>query len=162
MGFKPRPISVEPTALSSVVAQRLIAELNLELARQYPEPGANHFRLDGDEVAAGRGVFVVARLDGKPIGCGALRMLTSTTGELKRMYVAHAARGNGIGNALLRALERAAKQLGANQVVLETGERQHAAIAMYERAGYVRIDAFGEYVDSPLSWCYGKSVNDET
>jgi ribosomal protein S18 acetylase RimI-like enzyme len=46
--------------------------------------------------------------------------------------------------------------LGADRIVLETGERQAAALGLYESAGYVRIEAFGEYVGSPLSVCMAK------
>lgn len=144
--------------IRSSIAASLIQSLNAELSRQYPEPGATHFRLDPDEVGEGRGSFLVAYADGGPIGCGAVRRLDSGTAELKRMYVAPSARGQGIGRALLSALEQEARTLGAVRLVLETGTRQEAALALYRRAGFAVIPAFGEYLDSPTSVCMGKAL----
>jgi GNAT superfamily N-acetyltransferase len=109
-------------------------------------------------VGEGRGSFLVAYADGGPIGCGAVRRLDSGTAELKRMYVAPSARGQGIGRALLSALEQEARTLGAVRLVLETGTRQEAALALYRRAGFAVIPAFGEYLDSPTSVCMGKAL----
>jgi GNAT superfamily N-acetyltransferase len=74
------------------------------------------------------------------------------------MYVTPKARGRRVAVAILDALEREARVLGATRVVLETGTRQLAAIRLYERAGYVPIPAFGEYIGSPLSACMGKDL----
>jgi putative acetyltransferase len=151
-------IVIQGCGLLSREAQSLIAALNAELARTYPEEGATHFRLDADEVADGRGAFLVAFRRGAPTGCGAVRRLDDRTGELKRMYVSPEARGGGVGRALLAALEEEARSLGLGRVVLETGVRQDRAIRLYERAGYSRIPPFGEYVGSPLSVCMGKDI----
>jgi len=139
--------------LGSAVAAALIGELNAELLRTYPEEGATHFRLDPDEVAGERGAFLVATAQGAPVGCGAIRRLDARTAELKRMFVLPAMRGRGIGRAVLAALAAEGRRLGVERLVLETGERQQAALALYDRAGFVRIPAFGDYVDSPLSIC---------
>lgn len=149
---------VRREALSSSMAAMLIHALNAELSGLYPEPGATHFRLDPDEVADGRGAFVVALIDGRPLGCGAVRRLDPGSAELKRMYVAPDARGQGIGRALLTELEHEARRLGARRLVLETGIRQEAALALYRNTGYAVIPAFGEYVDSPTSVCMGKDL----
>jgi GNAT superfamily N-acetyltransferase len=114
--------------------------------------------LTEDEVGEGKGVFLVASIDGRPVGCGALRRIESGVGELKRMYVSPAERGRGVGRALLEALEAEARRLGLRRVVLETGTRQAEALALYRRAGFTAIPAFGEYVDSPLSVCLGKDL----
>jgi GNAT superfamily N-acetyltransferase len=153
-------VRIEQVALPHPDAETLIAELNAELTAQYPEPGATHFRLDAHEVGPGRGVFLIARVGGELAGCGAIRLLDDDdeAAEIKRMYTRPARRGNGVARAVLTALEKKASELGAAQVVLETGERQTEALALYERAGYARIAAFGEYVDSPLSVCMGKSI----
>src|SRR5262249_32070966 len=151
-------VRVRREPLVSSVARALISALNEELSRQYPEPGSTHFRLDTEEVSDGRGAFVVAWVDGSPLGCGAVRRLDPTTAELKRMYVAPGARGGGVGRALLEELEREARRLGARQLLLETGVRQRAALVLYERAGFVVVPAFGEYRDSPLSVCMAKDL----
>jgi putative acetyltransferase len=159
-------ITVEP--LTSEVASALIAALNTELSGQYPEPGATHFTLDADDVAPGNGAFVVARWFGRPVGCGALRNLRDPAlvrelgahvGELKRMYVAPEARGQGVGWKLLDRLEAEARAFGLTRLVLETGTRQTQALALYRRAGYAEIPAYGEYVASPgTSVCMAKAL----
>ena len=152
-------IAVARVDITSAAAQSLIAALNAELAAQYPEPGATHFRLDADEVAEGRGAFLVASIEGRPVGCGAVRRLEGRTGEIKRMYVAPQERGRGVGRAILDALEAEARRLGLTRLVLETGVRQREAIALYERAGFGHIAPFGEYVASPTtSVCMAKEL----
>jgi peroxiredoxin/GNAT superfamily N-acetyltransferase len=139
-------------------AQALIDSLNAELSGRYPEPGANHFRLDADEVTHGRGAFLIALRAGTPVGCGAIRRLDERTGEIKRMYVRPEERGRRVGRALLDALEAEARALGITRLVLETGDRQPEAIALYERAGFSKVAPFGEYVVSPLSVCMAKNL----
>jgi putative acetyltransferase len=152
-------IDIRSSPLSSPDAVRLIAALNAELTATFPEPGATHFSLSGAQVEAGDGAFVVAYLDGAAVGCGAVRRLDEATAELKRMYVQPAARGLGIGRALVAALEREAHRIGVTQVVLETGTRLAPAIRLYESMGYSRIPLFGEYRASPeTSLCFGKSI----
>ena len=144
--------------LTSEVALALIQALNAELSATYPEPGATHFRLDPDEVAQGRGAFLVAFDGDTPVGCGGIRRIDEARAELKRMYVAPPHRGRGIGALLLRNLEDAARALGVRQVVLETGIRQGAALELYRRAGYEEIEPFGEYLGSELSMCLGREL----
>jgi hypothetical protein len=79
-------ITVEDAPLTSPEALALITRLNAELDARYPEPGANFFSLDPDEVAAGRGAFVMARLveksGSRTVGCGAVRLLDPATAEV--------------------------------------------------------------------------------
>ena len=161
-------LDITPEALTSAVAASLIAELNKDLSADYPEPGTTHFRLDENEVSAGNGIFVVARWDGHPVGCGALRRINdpeltrelgARVGELKRMYVARDLRGKGIGRALLDRLESEARLLGLDRLVLETGIRSPQALALYRAAGFVGIPAYGEYMASPTtSVCLSKAL----
>jgi putative acetyltransferase len=151
-------ITVERCELPLRTAAELITALNAELSETYPEPGATHFRLDPEEVAEGKGAFLVARRGGQAAGCGALRTLGDGVGELKRMYVRPDQRGRGIGRRVLAALEAEARALGLRRIVLETGVRQAAALGLYETAGYVRVAAYGEYVSSPLSVCMAKDL----
>ncbi len=138
--------------VTAPAASRLILALNEELLGRYPERGTeSHFRLDADEVAPGRGAFLVAYENDRPVGCGAVRRLDAGTAEIKRMYVLPALRGRGLGARLLEALEAEARGLGVRRVVLETGPRQPEAIALYARAGYSEIPGFGEHMPSELS-----------
>jgi putative acetyltransferase len=164
----PDALEIAPEALTSPVAATLIADLNAELSARYPEPGATHFQLEPGEVALGAGAFLVVRLSGRPVGCGALRRLRETdmvrelgprVGELKRMYVAPEARGRGIGRALLAQLEAEARTLGLARLVLETGTRQAEALALYRRAGFTEIPPYGEYAaSSATSVCLAKTL----
>lgn len=155
----PADLTVARADLGSAVVRGLIAALNAELSSRYPEAGATHFRLDPQEVAPGHGAFLVAARGERPVGCGAVRRIEARTGEVKRMYVAPEARGLGVGRTVLAALEAEARALGCARLVLETGVRQPEAIRLYERAGFIRIPAFGEYVDSPLSVCMAKDLD---
>lgn len=151
-------VTFERRELISPLAQSLIASLNRELSAQYPEEGANHFRLDPEEVSEGRGAFLVVFIDSAAVGCGAVRLVDPQIAELKRMFIAIPARGKGIGRVLLLELEKEAMRLGASRLVLETGPRQHTALAMYKSAGFREIPSFGEYIGSPMSVCMGKEL----
>lgn len=151
-------VEVRNHDLTSEVAQRLIKALNAELEARYPEEGANFFRLDPDEVSDGRGAFLVAYIDGKPVGCGAVRRIEPNVAEIKRMYVDPSVRGRRVGRRILDALESHARRLNARRIVLETGPRQPEAIALYEHAGFSAIPLYGEYIDSKFSVCFAKDI----
>jgi len=151
-------LEVRPFDLLSNEAQELKAELNAELSAIYPEEGATHFRLDPPEVKKGNGVFLIALQGSRHLGCGAIRRIDGWTAELKRMYVKPEARNRGVAREILRALEGEARALGIARVVLETGVRQQAAIALCRSEGYTEIAPFGEYVNSPLSVCMAKEL----
>jgi len=88
------------------------------------------------------GALIIARLRGRPIGCGALKFHRRAPAELKRMWVSKSARGLGVGARLLDALEQHAREAGARMVRLETNRALVEAIALYRRSGYVEVDAF--------------------
>lgn len=115
------------------------------------------WEVDAEAVRRPRGAFVVARLDGEPVGCGALRPLPGgdpAIAEVKRMYTAPAARGRGVARALLRHLVGLAQELGYAQVVLETGTRQPEAMALYVSEGWVPVAPYGQYCGEHLSRCF--------
>jgi len=149
-------IAAEP--FDSADARRLIAALNAGLAELYAPEQRFGPNLKAQHLEDGRGVFLVARDAGRAVGCGAIRLLDSTTAEVKRMYVEPDRRGTGVGRAVLAGLEAAAFQLGARRLVLETGVHQEAAIALYLRAGFTQMDCWGEYTTSPASVCYEKNL----
>jgi GNAT superfamily N-acetyltransferase len=155
----PETITIERAELSDDVSRALIEALNAELSTLYPEPGATHFQLSPQEIADGRGVFLVVHRDGTPVGCGALRLLDADTAELKRMYVSPTDRGRGLGRHLVAALEAEARALGVQRLVLETAVRQAAALALYRATGFQPIPLYGEYRLSPeTSVCLGKEL----
>lgn len=158
---KSPPITIRREELHAAIVQQLIHALDSEVQGRYPEDGSYFSRLDAEEVAEGCGGFFVAYRNGEAIGCGAVRGVEPGVMEIKRMYVAPAARGQRVGHAILDALEAEARRLGARRLLLETGPRQAEAIALYERAGFTHIPLYGEYAHSPhphLSTCMGKDL----
>jgi putative acetyltransferase len=152
-------VAIVRADLMAEVSRALIDALNTELSGAYPEPGATHFGLEPAEVSGSRGAFLVIYLEKNPVGCGAVRLIDPQTGELKRMYIVPAVRGKGLGRRLVTALENEACALGAWRLVLETGIRQAAAIALYRASGFKPVPLYGEYVRSPeTSLCFGKEL----
>ncbi len=128
------------TSLNSPTARKLLADLDAELMGLYPDhPYPPPF---GDDEADGIGSVLIAYHDRRAVGCGAVRRLDDTTAEVLRMYVLPSARRRGIGGTLLAALEHEAVEMGASRVVLEAGDRQPEAIALYEKRGYERVEGW--------------------
>ncbi len=126
-----------------------------EIAIRYGTPDSE----PGPKPSAGDiTVFYVAYDGDDPVGCGGLRALDATHGEVKRMFVVAERRGSGIATTLLRALEDDGRGRGWDRVVLETGTEQPDAIRFYEREGYHRIPCFGYYADAPQSLCYERAL----
>jgi len=99
-----------------------------------------------------RGPAAVRLMPGEPATGGA------AYGEVKRMYVDPVARGRRLGVALLQRLEQQLREEGVALALLETGADQHAAVRLYERAGYARRGPFGGYPDNGLSLFFGKAL----
>jgi GNAT superfamily N-acetyltransferase len=141
----------------SEVSRRLMAALTNELAAMYGDDGGASSFTPDDALLPGA-AFVVARLNGEPIGCGAIRPLESATAEVKRMYVTPGARGRGVSRQILQALELTAQDLGYIYIRLETGLKQSEAIRLYESSGYIRVDCYGRHVGDPMSVCFQKRL----
>ena len=151
-------LSITAEPFDSHDARRLVAALDAALAELYPPEQRFGPNLKAEHLEDGRGTFLVARDGDRALGCGAIRLLDLTTAEVKRMYVEPDHRGVGVGWAVLASLEAAARQLGVQRLVLETGVHQEAAISLYRRAGFTEIDCWGEYVASPTSICFEKHL----
>jgi len=105
-------------------------------------------------------VIIVYR-DEDAVGCGAIRKYSNDTMEIKRMFVDPRYRGQGIGKIVLNSLERWATELGYSYCILESGNKQPEALALYERAGYARIPNYGQYASDENSVCMKKQVGRE-
>jgi DNA-binding MarR family transcriptional regulator/GNAT superfamily N-acetyltransferase len=97
-----------------------------------------------DEVRPPAGLMLLATLHGSPIGCGSLRFRDRGIAEIKRMWVAEAARGLGVGRRLLGELEAHAAAHGARRVRLDTNETLTEAIALYRSSGFVEVAPFND------------------
>ncbi len=99
---------------------------------------------DPDELRLPAGLLLVAFLDGKPVGCGALKLHDDRPADIKRLWVAPAARGLGVGRRLLGDLEARARAHGADTVRLDTNRSLTEAQALYRSAGYVEVPRFND------------------
>ncbi|MFV3130220.1 GNAT family N-acetyltransferase [Niveispirillum sp. KHB5.9] len=125
-------------------ARALIAALDLYLGQLY-QPEDNHL-LDPEQLRAPDMRFLLARRDGRAVGCGALRLDPAAGyAEVKRMYVDPVHRGRGIAGAIMAQLEELARAEGIPLLKLETGDLQREAVGLYRRLGFTDCGAFGEY-----------------
>lgn len=100
---------------------------------------------------------VLVAYDGDvPVGCGALKIYTPDTLEIKRMFVLPVSRGRGIAMAILKHLEDWATELNFPRLILETGKNQPEALALYAKQGYKIIPNYGQYTDVENSVCFEK------
>ena len=120
---------------------RYFAELNTRFETGFETVPALAAALH--DLAAPAGIFLVARLRGEPIGCGGL-ILYPDAPLIKRMWVAPAARGLGLGRRLLWELERLARETGARTIRLDTNRALHEAIRLYRSAGYREVPRFSD------------------
>ena len=100
--------------------------------------------------------LVGARVGNLLVGVAGVE-LADGAGELKRFFVRPEHRGTGVADALIVALVRHADAQGVGVLRLETGDKQHAALAFYRRHGFVEVPRFGPYVGSATSVCMQRS-----
>jgi GNAT superfamily N-acetyltransferase len=139
-------IRIRDVRFDDPAVQKLVAEAMAELSARYGGSGDDTPVMLTDFDPPG-GRFLVADLDGEPVGCAGWRR-HGNDAELKRMFTLDAARGRGVARRMLTAIEESARAAGCARVILETGDRQPEAVALYESAGYRRIPDFGYYAGS--------------
>lgn len=129
---------------------RALLQRHLDFNRSNTPPEHIH-ALDVDGLADPAITFVSFRQDGELLGVGALKRLDRQHAELKSMHTAQAARGRGVGRAILGHLLGIARERGCRQVSLETGTMPEyaPARAMYASAGFRPCGPFGGYQPSP-------------
>ncbi|MFI9642206.1 GNAT family N-acetyltransferase [Micromonospora sp. NPDC051925] len=148
-------IEIRPLGFDSPVAQTLIRATLADLGSRYGG-GGDETPVDPIEFVPPHGDFLVARLDGEPVGCAGWRSHGDDSAELKRMYTVPAVRGRGVARAVLAAVEDSARRHGRKRIILECGDRQPEAVALYTSAGYERIPNFGYYADAPGCLSFGR------
>ncbi len=146
-------------------ARLLMDEVQQEYVRRYGDGDATV--LDATEFEPPNGVFAVLYdVDGvTPLGTGAWRAqdggeigLADGDAELKRMYTRASARGRGLARRMLRHLEEDARRAGRRRMILETGDQQPEALALYASEGYAPITKFGYYREYDSAICLGKEL----
>jgi len=101
---------------------------------------------------------VVAYKNEQPIACGAIKKYDKKTMEIKRMFTHVDFRGQGIASMIIIALEKWAKELTYERIILETGIKQPEAINLYKKNGYVLIPNYGQYTEIETSVCFEKNI----
>ncbi|HJS54404.1 MAG TPA: GNAT family N-acetyltransferase [Chitinophagaceae bacterium] len=102
---------------------------------------------------------VVAYVDNKPVGCGAIREHTPGIMEVKRMYTLEDQRGKGVATKILNELEKWTVEMFCDKCVLETGKRQPGAVEFYKKRDYTIIPSYGQYANIDNSVCFQKELN---
>jgi GNAT superfamily N-acetyltransferase len=154
-----RPPRLRAVGYADPVAQHLIERVQQEYVVRYG--GRDAAVVDPAEFSPPLGLFLVAEVDGAAAGCGGWRARGNGTAELKRMYVEPAFRRRGIAAVLLGELERTAAAAGHRRLLLNSGDRQPEALALYDRAGYTPVAGYGVYADAPGAVFLGKQLSGE-
>lgn len=138
-------VSLEVVDPGSPAAVQCVTHYFEELAERF-EAGfdpALSISADAEELTPPRGYFVLAALGDEPVGCGALKCHPAF-GEIKRMWVAPAARGLGVGRRILDRLEGLARKRHLRLLRLETNHSLTEAQALYRSSGYREVPAFND------------------
>lgn len=101
---------------------------------------------------------IIAYIEGKPAGSGAIKAYAEDVAEIKRMFVHPDFRGQGVAKTILAALEDWARELNYKSVILETGIKQPEAIALYRSSKYKQIPNFGQYAGVDICLCFEKEL----
>ena len=152
-------LSIRPEPPDTPESLALIDALDDHLNRLYPPE--NRHGLSVRALQDASVTFMVARIDGAAVGCGAVKFVADEYAEVKRMFVMPGWRGRGVAHGLLAQLERHAHRHGFDKLRLETGIHQPEAVRLYEHMGFVRCPAFGGYFDDGVSLCYEKRLASE-
>jgi len=151
-------LSVVARSLDHPDVSPMIERLNHELITTEPEGGTCHITLPPEDVSDGNGAFFVAYVEGVPRACGAYRRIAPGIAEVKRMWADPDIRGQGLGAAVLRTIEDAARTEGYHELRLETGLHLAAAVRLYRGFGFAECTPWGDYIDSPMSYCMSKQL----
>ncbi len=142
-------IHVRQERFDSPVSTALVADYVAEIRAMYPEWSPNvPPRMTGQDVEPPHGRWLIAYRRGRAVGCAGLKRIDRQTAEIKRIYVAPAARGAGVSRALLDHLEENARQAGYQVVRLDTGAKQPASVALFSSSGYHPI---ADYNGNPVA-----------
>lgn len=146
-------MTIKRTNSSDVGFVALVRLLDAELRELDGDDHAFYAQLNTiDQI----GHAVVAWDGEQAVGCGAIREYGDGVMEVKRMYVLPERRGEGIAMLVLQELEAWSVELQVRELILETGKRQPAAIALYEKSGYAVIPNYGKYAAVDNSVCFKK------
>ncbi|MDQ8706774.1 GNAT family N-acetyltransferase [Streptomyces sp. LHD-70] len=159
-------MDIRPTPYDHPDAIKLSNEVLREYAQRYGEEEGDATPLDPSMFQPPHGLFLLAydALD-RPVATGGWRTQDANDegysdgdAEIKRMYVIEQARGQGLARRILALLEADARATGRTRMVLETGDQQPEAIALYASEGYTFCAKFGYYRHYDASRCMAKPL----
>lgn len=161
-------INLRPVPYDHPDAVKLNDQVQLEYQERYDGEGDVTY-LDPLMFAPPRGLYLLAYdAAGSPVASGGWRSherndegYADGDAELKRMYVIPEARGLGLARLILGVLETDARESGRTRMVLETGNQQPEAIALYLSSGYTMTaesEKFGHYRSYDSSRCMTKPL----
>lgn len=149
--FSPEPVLIEVVAPSAPAASQILRSYIDHVASRYYGRPATDEEIDASlredpstDLAPPFGVFLVARQRDVVLGCAGLRLLPERVGEVKRLFVAPAARGRGLGARLMGELERVARGHGLSVLRLDTRHDLVEARRLYAALGYEEVPAFND------------------
>ncbi|MAG86439.1 MAG: GNAT family N-acetyltransferase [Flavobacteriaceae bacterium] len=148
-------IEIKRTSSSEIDFQHLVSELDWELSTRNRE--TNEFFAQYNKIDQIKHV-IIATIDDKPVGCGAMKAYDSDTMEIKRMFVPIEMRGKGIAVHILKNLEKWAKEMNYSKCILETGNKMLEAIRLYEKSNYKVVPNYGQYNGIEDSICFKKHL----
>ncbi|GAA4055551.1 hypothetical protein GCM10022409_48490 [Hymenobacter glaciei] len=145
---------IQPSAPDAPEVGPLLDALSADLGARFGSDGRASFT--EWQPADARYIFLVARTGSKAVGCGAVRPLAAGVGEVKRIFAKYPRQG--IGAAVLRALEAAAQAAGYYELLLETRVANAEACQFYAKNGYRRRANYGQYIGRDDSACFSKTL----
>lgn len=142
----PADLRFVPTDPRDPAAQDCLRQYYDELARRFRQGFDVALSRDpeADDMLAPRGVFLIAWSGDLPMGCAGLKGIGHGEAEVKRVWVAPAARGLGLARRLMDEIEARAAQLGIRRLMLDTNSTLTEAVQLYRKTGWVQIDRFND------------------
>jgi GNAT superfamily N-acetyltransferase len=135
---------------ASAVAQRAMQHYFDEIAAAFGFETGTALADAETAYAPPRGLFVVSGPDRAPRSCGGVQFLDEDRGEIKRMWVAPEARGQGLAAALLAHLEELIRTAGRQRALLDTNSTLAPAVGLYESRGYRRVADYNGNADADV------------
>jgi putative acetyltransferase len=148
-------ISFQRTTSNNPDFRLLVNLLDEDLIRRYPVIQGEYAPLNKID---NLDTVVIAYQDDEPVGCGCFRHYDASSAEVKRMFVKDNKRGLGIASGILNELEKWAKELSYQFILLETGSLQHEALALYRKKRYEDIETYHPYIGMSDSICFRKEL----
>lgn len=144
-----------------LTGEPVLALLQLHLDEMHEwSPACKVHAMPAERLRQGDVSFFSAWDGDRLAGCGAIKHLDATHGELKSMRAAPEYRGRGVGKAILIHLLQVARERGYSRVSLETGRPEpfRDAQNLYRTFGFAECPPFGDYVSDAFSMCMTREI----